>query len=66
MQAHVRSRENLRLPCIHKKEPDAFHSANAFRSANALLSRNQEEGLDWCEFQIMSWLIEGSGGESQC
>jgi hypothetical protein len=56
---HARSRENVRLPCIHKKDPDAFHSANA------LLSKNHPEVPVWCAFQTKSWFFEGSGGESQ-
>ena len=58
--AHAKSTKNLRLPCIHKKDSDAFHSANA------LLSKNHAEVPAWCAFQTKSWFFEGSGGDSQC
>lgn len=51
--------ENIRFPWIHRSDPDAFHSVNL------LLPRNHFAVPLCRNFEIKSWFVDESGGESQ-
>lgn len=54
----LESKENIRLPCIHKREGVDFHFLKV------LLWKNQVAVPSWWALQAVLWLTEESGGES--